>query len=107
VTSAAEWIRTARKERGLSQTALSEQVGASQAQISQWETGKTAPGADALEALKRVLGDSGELVPGHEAPAPHRQTGGAEGSAAPRGMPGVGLSPARLADSDLGELPKL
>ncbi len=50
-------LRTARKGQRLSQAALATGVGVSQAQISQWETGKSTPSAAQLKQLRAKLGD--------------------------------------------------
>ena len=50
-----EWsrrLRRARRAKGLSQVALGELIGASQATVADWETGKTRP---RHETLKRLL----------------------------------------------------
>ena len=50
-----EWsrrLRRARRAKGLSQAALGELIGASQATVADWETGKTRP---RHETLKRLL----------------------------------------------------
>ena len=50
-----EWsrrLRKARRAKGLSQVALGELIGASQATVADWETGKTRP---RHETLKRLL----------------------------------------------------
>jgi type I restriction enzyme M protein len=54
--SLADGLRTARKNKGLSQGELAAAVGANQASISQWENGKAEPRADVLEKLVHVLG---------------------------------------------------
>jgi transcriptional regulator with XRE-family HTH domain len=52
----AAWIASARKEKNLSQGRLAEEVGVSQPQISQWETGKSAPSEAQLAKLHGILG---------------------------------------------------
>jgi len=94
VRSTAEWIRSARKARRLSQAALGEQVGASQAQISQWETGKASPDAATLQALERVLGDPGELAPERAVPEGMVQKAGAADGPVVRGKTRRQKSPA-------------
>lgn len=50
-----EWsrrLRMARRSKGLSQVALGDLIGASQATVADWETGKTRP---RHETLKRLL----------------------------------------------------
>src|SRR5680860_1277405 len=53
--SAGEWIRKGRKARDWSQTELGQHVGASQAQVSEWETGKREPSREQQELLRLVL----------------------------------------------------
>jgi transcriptional regulator with XRE-family HTH domain len=48
-------LARARQECGLSQRALADSVGVSQASVSQWLTGQTAPKPDRVAALERVL----------------------------------------------------
>jgi type I restriction enzyme M protein len=93
VRSTAEWIRTARQGRGLSQAALAERVGASQAQISQWETGKVSPGAAALQALQQVLGDPGEGAPADNDTGEGRPTGRAKRAPTDHGKARSGKNP--------------
>ncbi|MEY4845965.1 MAG: Helix-turn-helix domain [Pseudomonadota bacterium] len=54
-SSVPEWsrrLRRARRAKGLSQAALGDLIGASQATVADWETGKTRP---RHETLKRLL----------------------------------------------------
>ena len=53
---AAELIRSARQEAGLSQTELAKRVGSKQSVVSRWETGVDEP---RLSTLDRVLGACG------------------------------------------------
>jgi transcriptional regulator with XRE-family HTH domain len=53
------WIRAGRQQRGWTQAALGEKVGAHQAQVSQWETGKAEPSKDQLARLHELFGDGG------------------------------------------------
>src|SRR5680860_1213681 len=53
--SAGEWIRKGRKALDWSQTELGQHVGASQAQVSEWETGKREPSREQQELLRLVL----------------------------------------------------
>jgi transcriptional regulator with XRE-family HTH domain len=63
-TTIAEWIRTARKEAGLSQDGLGAQLalqlgdprGFSKANISHWETCKHAPNIRQLAAIAKITG---------------------------------------------------
>ncbi len=52
----AAWLREARKARGLSQGELGAKVGASQGQVSQWETGKLEPSRETVAVLEKILG---------------------------------------------------
>ena len=56
-------IRTKRKEKGLTQDELAEQVGVSRTSILQWERGKYPPrDAKNIAALEKALGfEDGEL----------------------------------------------
>jgi type I restriction enzyme M protein len=56
MTKLSSWISETRKQTGLSQAAVGEKVGASQAQISQWENGKSTPSQEQLAKLEKVLG---------------------------------------------------
>jgi DNA-binding XRE family transcriptional regulator len=51
----ARWIRSARKQCGLSQSDLGRRLGVGQAQISRWERGLALPGEDVVQSLKRAL----------------------------------------------------
>lgn len=48
-------ISAARKEKRLTQTQLSEQMGVDQALISRWESGKVSPNKENLAKLKEIL----------------------------------------------------
>jgi type I restriction enzyme M protein len=52
----AEAIRRARLREGLTQGELAAEVGATQGQVSHWETGRSQPSEEQLAALKEVLG---------------------------------------------------
>lgn len=52
----ASWLVATRKQRKLSQVQLAERVGVSQAQVSQWESGKAEPKTDVLKQIETVLG---------------------------------------------------
>jgi type I restriction enzyme M protein len=52
----ASWLAATRKQKKLSQAHVAERVGATQAQVSQWESGKGAPKADVMKKLAKVLG---------------------------------------------------
>lgn len=49
-------IRTARKELGLEQRVLAEQIGAKQVTVSAWEMGRTVP---TLKMLKKLIDELG------------------------------------------------
>ncbi|MDB4971918.1 MAG: SAM-dependent methyltransferase, partial [Myxococcaceae bacterium] len=52
----AEWLAAGRKKKKLSQAELAKKLGVSQAQVSQWESGKQAPKPEQLPLLEKVLG---------------------------------------------------
>lgn len=52
----AAWIAEARAQKSLSQARLAQEIGVSQAQISQWETGKQTPNEGHLAKLHAFLG---------------------------------------------------
>ncbi|HIZ61482.1 MAG TPA: helix-turn-helix domain-containing protein [Candidatus Gemmiger avistercoris] len=49
-------IQAARKNRGMSQEALAEQVGVSRQALGKWEKDAALPGVDNLQALAGALG---------------------------------------------------
>ena len=49
-------LRTLRREKGLTQRALAEQIGVSDRTISKWETGRGAPDVSLLSAVSDALG---------------------------------------------------
>ncbi len=49
-------LRTLRKRKGLSQQALGERLGVSQAAVCKWESGQAQPDMDALRELARFFG---------------------------------------------------
>jgi ATP-dependent helicase HepA len=55
----APWLRDRRRQLRLSQTALANQIGVTQAQVSGWETSKHLPTPAQFAALVRVLGPDG------------------------------------------------
>src|ERR1035441_3625038 len=63
-----EAIRRARLREGLTQAELAGEVGTSQAQISNWERGRSQPSAEQLHALKEVLGRIVRRSDGRESP---------------------------------------
>ena len=62
VSNLGEIIRTARKDRGLSQEALAYRVGLEQTAISKIERGKERPSAEKLRKLVEVLALPEEIV---------------------------------------------
>ena len=49
-------IANCRKEKGLTQANLAEQLGVSDRAVSKWETGRSLPDADNMLQLSRILG---------------------------------------------------
>lgn len=66
------WIRERRKSLKLNQTELGARIGASQVQVSCWETDKYGPSASQMEKLIEVLGPFGAVsATGLDATRPH------------------------------------
>jgi transcriptional regulator with XRE-family HTH domain len=61
MTSAGQFLRTARVERGVDQRTLAARAGTSQAQISRIERGQTSPSVETLSRLLAALGERLEL----------------------------------------------
>lgn len=61
-------MREIRKMRGLTMKQLGAQVGASEASISQYETGKHQPDNETLMKIARVLGVSLDYLMGRDEP---------------------------------------
>ncbi|MBI5441844.1 MAG: helix-turn-helix domain-containing protein [Deltaproteobacteria bacterium] len=86
--SAADWIRSGRSAKKLSQAELGKLVGTHQVRVSQWENGKASPSADETRRLVEVLGPDGQggdvsvLAPPPVAPAPKRKPRGGNKPAA-------------------------
>ena len=57
-----ERIKLLRKEKGMSQSALADQVGLSYAQIGRYETKGAQPSADALKNIADALGVSPDFL---------------------------------------------
>ena len=57
-------LRDAREKAGLSQTALAERTGTSQATISAYESGRKQPSVDTLTRLLAALGQQLAVEPG-------------------------------------------
>ncbi len=62
-------LRAVRKAEGLSQRALSDRIGLTQAQISKFENGKADPRLSSLVEVARGLGVEVMLVPMNSVPA--------------------------------------
>ena len=56
MTTFAERLKNAMEQANMSQSALSEQAGASKAAISQYLSGKNTPGPDRIKALADATG---------------------------------------------------
>ena len=63
-------LRTLRQEKDLSQKQLAQAVGVSPGNISDWESGRTKPGYDALVKLAAALKVSGDQLLGLSQDAP-------------------------------------
>ena len=64
----ADRVRALRAERGWSQTDLAERIAAAPAQISRYESGRTAPSADTVVRLAEVFGISCDYLLVDDAP---------------------------------------
>lgn len=51
-----EKIASARKEKGMTQEMLAEQLGVTRQAVARWETGKALPGTANLFMLRQLLG---------------------------------------------------
>lgn len=90
-------IAQKRKEQGLSQEGLGEQLGVSRQAIYKWESGAAVPEIDKLIALSRLFGVSVGWLLGVEEPREESVDGAAEaGAEAP-----PGASPAELTEAQL------
>jgi len=49
-------IKSARENRGMTQTALAQAMGVADAQVSRWENGRVVPQRRNLEAIANALG---------------------------------------------------
>lgn len=56
-------LRTARRRAGLTQRALADRAGTSQATVSAYESGRKAPSVDTLERLLRATGQRLAVAP--------------------------------------------
>jgi len=69
MTDFASWLVAARKQKKLSQSQLAERVGATQAQVSQWETGKQQPRGESRAKLQKLLGGARAAATAERAPS--------------------------------------
>ncbi len=69
VTDIGRALRAARKAEGLSQRALSDRIGLTQAQISKFENGRADPRLSSLVEVARGVGVEVMLVPKDAVPA--------------------------------------
>ena len=67
MTTFAERLKNAMEQASMSQSALSEQAGASKAAISQYLSGKNTPGPDRIKALADATGVSFDYLMGYGA----------------------------------------
>ena len=67
MTTFAERLKNAMEQANMSQSALSEQAGASKAAISQYLSGKNTPGPDRIKALADATGVSFDYQMGYGA----------------------------------------
>lgn len=92
-------IRAARLASGLTQAALAGRLSVQPQTINRWETAKTWPGADDVEAIARVLRVSASSLyaPGKskKAPAPKVDTGVREALSLIANLLGFSLVPRR------------
>ena len=63
-----EKIASARKEKGMTQEMLAEQLGVTRQAVARWETGKALPGTANLFMLRELLG-----IPPEEAALEEKQ----------------------------------
>jgi type I restriction enzyme M protein len=56
VSKVSSWLGEGRRARSLSQAAVAEHLGVSQARVSQWETGKAEPPEEIVAKLQKLLG---------------------------------------------------
>ena len=62
-----EKILLLRKQQGLSQEALAEQLGVSRQAVSRWENGDTTPGTDTLKLIAQTFGVTVDYLLGRPA----------------------------------------
>lgn len=61
-------VERRRRQAGLTQTALAERIGTTQAAISKVETGRTLPGLEVLDRIARATGGPLTLTVGEQEP---------------------------------------
>ena len=67
----ADTLARLRREKGLSQEQIAQQLHVTRQTVSSWETGRTVPGAEMLAPLAQALGAPlSDLLGGEPAPAP-------------------------------------
>ena len=64
IENLSERIKIKRKEKGLTQAELAEQLKMSEMTVRRWEAGKTSPRIDEIQELARILGTSFEYLMG-------------------------------------------
>ena len=69
------FIATLRKEKGLTQQALAEQLFVTAKTVSRWETGSYAPPVDIIARLSEILGTTAdEIIAGERKSADSAET---------------------------------
>lgn len=86
-----ERLKTLRKKKGLSQGALSAQLGVTQQAVGKWETGRSTPDPATVARLAELLDTTTDILLGVTPTQPQRQDfGGPVGSYAESPVPVVG-----------------
>lgn len=86
-----ERLKTLRKKKGLSQGALSAQLGVTQQAVGKWETGRSTPDPATVARLAELLDTTTDILLGVMPAQPQRQDfGGPVGSYAESPVPVVG-----------------
>ncbi len=86
-----ERLKTLRKKKGLSQGALSAQLGVTQQAVGKWETGRSTPDPATVARLAELLDTTTDILLGVTPAQPQRQDfGGPVGSYAESPVPVVG-----------------
>jgi transcriptional regulator with XRE-family HTH domain len=68
IMALADRVKALRAERGWSQTDLANRIGAAPAQVSRYESGRTAPSADTVTRLAETFGVSTDYLLIDDAP---------------------------------------